>query len=448
MSRKTVNRRGDNFFSTPYTDKEHRKGKYGNVRSASCYRKSFDIPGMGKVDANSSISLVNHQIKKINKDLPEGAEEIPKLTKGWFFGYGCGSSSLDDVMAAAKLYLPDTAAAAPPAAPAVRVESVDWEAYKSKSLTPTAYFFTTPVKPSEFAGTYISKAELIALFEKYPDVRDVPHTRHHNKASYFVLQTYDNGLPDFKNNAALNSTIRNELRQLVTLIKNQTDPTVQENLLRRLTEGFTDCQPVMQRTINTLLTELSSYELGFKEIIHARIQNFKNDMLETVLYELHPDMKSDPFLQMPHLKSGYLTSVGAQFGLEGTQEAAYDPKRVMWLTQEHIDQFKALYPTRLKEGFDLFASNLSTYLSDPASFQGRGDFVQMNEWSNGNLLIPVGFGYYSENREAMELYKGMTPATDGSIPGKENDNQMDYLSSPYISPAEVKYMLEVMGFAS
>lgn len=134
MSRNTISKTGDAFSSTPYNDERHRKGKHGNVRSASWYRKSFDLPGIEKVDANSFISLVNHQIKNLNKDL-EGQNKIPKLTKGWFFGYGCGSSALEEVMAAVKLYIPDTAAVPPPPVFPLSLEELTTDPMKINSTT-------------------------------------------------------------------------------------------------------------------------------------------------------------------------------------------------------------------------------------------------------------------------------------------------------------------------
>ena len=410
-----------------YSSNVKGKGKDGYIKGATWLGKSITISGTS-LNKGSLIDRLNTLEAEPNK----------KLKKGWFFGYGAAKDS--KVKEAMSRLIPDLVL---PEGPKLAEFNQKLAEYDQKAFTFTNTLLSLPPKPGEFKNNPISKEAAQELLDKYPDLRDLAG-RNNKTTGDLIMLSFDNGLPMLRDNSQeLNETFKQELNQLLFLINDEKKPIEQARLMKILTSGFIDCQPVMQRTVNGLLTELLSFEDDLPKQVRIKFQEFKDQQLEALIAEVHPNAytadDTSPKQQMPHLKSGYLLVMGEEFGLSGIEEAHYDINRNS-LSGQDIEAFKKSYLAKLQE-FNNFINDLSNFYSHPGSYEGRALMEKIQEWKDQHEdeeVIPQTFAYHEDSKADLGLYKVMRDATEA---------QVIFQTTPYISPAEIKLMLEVMELA-
>lgn len=159
-------------------------------------------------------------------------------------------------------------------------------------------------KPKEFESTPITRNEAEELLNKHPEITSIKGKNGVIKT--LLLSSFDHGLPFLQNTPPLNNQFKEELVQLLTVIK-QAPESEQKILLTQLKNGFMDCQPGMQRCVSEMLAEQRSFEFGFEEQVKVKINEYKMQMLEELILERHPTAYTNKtsYFQMTHLNNQY-----------------------------------------------------------------------------------------------------------------------------------------------
>lgn len=315
----------------------------------------------------------------------------------------------------------------------------DLRRYEAPCSFTDAIFKPLP-KPSDFKDALITKQELDDLLDKYPNIANTLGKETGGK-QYTIRQIFhhklDRGIFKLRTtNAPLNEEFKLQFRQLLTIIKN--DKKEQEVLLNQLKNGFIDCEPGMQQCVSEMLAELRSFEHGFKAQVKIKVHEFKNQMLEELLLMKFPNAfeSKNPKFQMTHLKSGYIASLGKDFGLNGVEESSCDKDKYTFSSKSELDQAKLDLKQKIHQNFNTFIKNYATELNNPLITSDKGVGEKITAWKNKyEKELDPNFLYYSEDKE--EFYKGL---------GEPKEAQTN-LEIPYVSHAELRKCLEVIKLA-
>jgi hypothetical protein len=305
--------------------------------------------------------------------------------------------------------------------------------------TPCAFtddIFKPLPKPRDFDGPLITKQELKNLLDKYPQIANTKGKNGDIRSLF--NEKFDTGIPLALNNN-LNDQFKEEFKQLLTFIKNCQNEKEQEILLNQLKAGFMDCEPGMQRCVSEMLGEQRSFEAGFADQVKIKIHEFKNQMLEELILTHYPDAYATktPYLQMTHLKSGYIASLGKELGLQGVEESNLDKNKYKFIKHGELDKKKSELKQKILDNFETFIKNYALELNNPKITSDRGVGVQITTWKEKyENDVDAGFFYHAE--EKKEFYEGLGEPTDeqeGSI-------------IPFVSHAELRKCLDILGMAS
>lgn len=161
------------------------------------------------------------------------------------------------------------------------------------------------------------------------------------KLPEFILGTYDNGLPMFRQNERLNNEYIRMMRFIMRKIQT-VNPRERRLKLTALAKGFQDCQMVQARTIQSIYEHLLGRNL-LKQTL-ALVDKLKVDetgVLRRLVYELHG---SNHGAALPHLEAGIIAAIGTELGLPGTTAAKNDAhKQGCSDPARHAKRFRELF---------------------------------------------------------------------------------------------------------
>lgn len=165
-----------------------------------------------------------------------------------------------------------------------------------------------------------------ALDKHVPNVAFMLDRTGQRVVSDFIWMSYQNGLPIYQGNPAVQQHTIHALRFIFHAAE-EGNPAG-GFALRRLAEAYQSCQAEQGRTIDTLFGKISGRDATLQDQVLALVDSFKALCLEAVVHKLNPDAArmSDayPSRQAPHITSAYLVAVGDELGLRGTKAAASD----------------------------------------------------------------------------------------------------------------------------
>jgi len=176
----------------------------------------------------------------------------------------------------------------------------------------------------------------------------------------FVLSTYRDGFPAYKNNAELTETYIKMMRFIMRKVKLMS-LAEQKAILGRLCKAFQDCQAVQSRMVQATYDQLLGRNL--QRQVLALVDRLKVDetgVLRRVTYELRG---SEHGAALPHVEAGIVAAIGFELGLPGTTSSINDPhKQGCSDVAKHVSAFRRLF--QVDELTDWLATDINNWGED------------------------------------------------------------------------------------
>merc|ERR1711959_37700 len=205
---------------------------------------------------------------------------------------------------------------------------------RTSAPTLTAFLLSSAAAPPQHTSgsevTELPDGEILECLRRHVEGLDSLRARDgETSITVYLLATYKNGLPLFKDNPAVQAQLVTAIRVIFSKVKEGCLPErVSRDAMTRLAEAFTACQAVQGRVIDTLYGELSGRDKGFRDQMLVLVDELKERVLEEVANTCNPDAwrQGDecPEKQLPHILSSYRVSLGEAMGLPGVEAARCD----------------------------------------------------------------------------------------------------------------------------
>jgi hypothetical protein len=142
----------------------------------------------------------------------------------------------------------------------------------------------------------------------------LPDCKTENTPAFFLVSTCQFGFPELKGKQGLNEELR---IKLLKILKKCQDKTPEAAILfAELVDGFINCQPTQQATIDRVYGKLN--RVSFASDLGLAFDDLKQDVLDETIKSFYPkcETASDntPWDQFPHIKMGYLVALGGHLG--------------------------------------------------------------------------------------------------------------------------------------
>lgn len=295
----------------------------------------------------------------------------------------------------------------------------------------------TPPSPLDFKGTILSEEKLIELLDTHLDIfREVGvGFSNHGTPRKNILNAYNYGVNILDH--APNQDFITAVKRVVTLIS-QKNIDHQKDLIRALATGFKGCRPGRVEMTYSLLDRLNAPSLGFEAQLNAKIERFKEQVLERMILKRHPNCLASDLPQreqFPHIKSGYKVALADALGLRGKSEAAADQNKFdvnFHETNNLINEYKNLF----NQSIDQFCLDIALEVNNLNQDKTMCEISshQMSAWIGDRIDskdLDNSFGWYSEDKEHFYVSEKLN---------KAEEDHRDCLNM-YISAVEVKQIL-------
>jgi hypothetical protein len=207
----------------------------------------------------------------------------------------------------------------------------------------------------------LTQEELGTFLSKFPALMQVDVAQGSMKAGASILAIHDQGIPQKIGDKQDNEKLRDQMRFIMRYIHNA-QPTCQESLLDDLVKRLLQCVPVTQGYIDLLYQKLTGGG-DFPKWFDSFIAQQKDWAIDRVLNEMFPEFTNDlyadqhhsqPWMQQPHVKNGFIKVCGEQIGFmpAGAQS---DPNAnrdfPVQRGQEFVQRVKEQLVLNLRENF-------------------------------------------------------------------------------------------------
>lgn len=184
-----------------------------------------------------------------------------------------------------------------------------------------------PAAPVAGSPESFADAQLLDLLRRHvPGVDEMLDRTGRTPVATYVIATYHNGLPSFKDSAPLQAHTIHALRSIFAMVVAEKHGAAVA--LRSVAAAFQSCQAEQGRTIDAQFGRLNGRDATFKEQLLALVDQHKQMVMQAAVCTLNPTAAEmgdgAPSKQVPHITSAYLQAVGTEFGFRGVMAANKD----------------------------------------------------------------------------------------------------------------------------
>jgi len=241
--------------------------------------------------------------------------------------------------------------------------------------------------------------------------------------STFIKSTYENGLPLFEANPAVQQHTVKAMRVIFHKGVKMHEKG-RKQIFKRLAEAYTACQMEQGRVIDSIYGSLTGRDKSFKEQILTLVDMQKEQVLNQLVNLKNPDAwrTSDdyPEQQVPHIQSSYCVAIGPNLGLRGIKSSQLDNFCVPLdprLARELETMFKKLFS--LNDLVNTIVSDINQQEVEAERLIGREALAkwasEVGESSNGRIPGFDSHGIFFDEEKSHEY--------DG-VPKEENKYQI------------------------
>lgn len=217
------------------------------------------------------------------------------------------------------------------------------------------------------------------------------------------------------------------------LAKLAPDHAKRVNLITMLTEACQDCQQVQAREIMRIYSDLTAQSETFVSQLKYSLVRAKETALDRFITDKHPKCDLDhtfvePWQQRVHLTSGYVATIGAEFGLDGVVTAWSDR-----FLEPAVREIRQVARKEIKDLIEILRRDMSvkdwvkTLLADINNQSPHADrLINRNcifKWVEENMNTEAAHGIFFDEERIHEFEEA-----EPKEPTKENRFQ-PFLSS-------------------
>ena len=205
--------------------------------------------------------------------------------------------------------------------------SIPLPPFDAREYRVTAKMFESaaaPGMPQEF--TALSSEQVDALLQLEPQLRTLEAAQGTMRADVCISGIHARGIPPLGQKfPAANQELMDSMQFILFKINQEITLKKKQELLLELARCVEDCIPVTQGSVSKMYMKLAGMEVnGFDLQINSFISNYKDRIVDEIIYELYPDMQHPeyadrnygmPYMQFPHMKTGFVGIFGKQLGL-------------------------------------------------------------------------------------------------------------------------------------
>lgn len=298
----------------------------------------------------------------------------------------------------------------------------------------TKKIFNPPIGDKPVVFTSLAKNQVVKLLKICPELKEIDAANGSMKAYDSILRIFEKGIPE-KLDLSSNQELKKSMQFILYKIDQEKEKKKKMELLKEVADCISDCAAVSQGSLSKMFQKLACKTHGFEEQMENFISNYKDKIIDQVLYTLYPEMQDpayaakhfhQPNKQFVHVKTGFLASLGDDFGTNSLG-AKQDAKRNIEEPKKKGKKFKEILYQKISV-FDV----VKEFIIDINGRLGQFEIDKLHQWCE-NLGDASADIYYDENA-AYPIY---------AAPFKK-----EYQYEPYLTEALSLTIFEKLGYLS
>lgn len=305
--------------------------------------------------------------------------------------------------------------------------------FNKNSYKPTKRIFESPlVEKNDF--TPLTEQQVLEVLNLEPELKNLDAAQGHMKAYESILKIHQDGIP-FRLDPLPNQELKGSMQFILSKINQEKDLEKKKSLLIELAGCVEDCVPVTQGRTAQMHMKLASIG-GFDKQIESFISTYKDKIADQVIYQLFPEMQKldyaakhhgQPWLQFPHMKTGFLALMGNKLGLN-TVGAEGDPNRNTNISDQLQKDFEKIFCEKVS-----LHEIIKEFIIDVNGRNGQIEIATLSNW-----CVPGNLG-----DEAFNVFYDGDPE---GYPSYSPEYKKEYGFHPYLKESTAYLIFEKLGY--